>query len=117
MCVINMVHVMQFAQLVICTMNAEVWVIYYIITGGDDLFVIDNVDFYVGFGGMKSIRIMIVCCNLSTNVCDSILYSFSFCFLVYFVFLCCFYFYCYFPVVYLGYFYYLRSFYVGNASL
>jgi hypothetical protein len=94
-----------------------VWVVYYVITGGNNVFVIDNVAFYVVFGSMKSTMIMIVHCNLPTNVCGSILYLFSFCFLLSFVFLCCFYFYCYFLVVSLGYFYYLRSFYVGNASV
>jgi hypothetical protein len=66
---------------------------------------------------MMSVMIMIVCCDLSMNVCGSILYSFSVCFLLPFVFLCYFYFHCYFLVVCPEYYYYLMSFYVETTSL
>jgi hypothetical protein len=116
--IIIMAHMTQFAQLVILAINEGVCVVYYVITGSDDVFVLDNVTFLCGFfDGMMSIMIMIVRCNLSTNVCGSILYSFSVCFSLPFVFLCCFYFHYYFLVVCLEYSYYLMSFYVENASL
>jgi hypothetical protein len=76
--IINIAHVTQFTQLVIWVINEGVWVIYYIITGSDDVFVLDNVAFFFMwfFDGMMSTMIMLVCCNLSMNVCGSILYSF-----------------------------------------
>jgi hypothetical protein len=44
-----MAHVTQFTRLVIWAINEGVCVVYYVITGSDDVFVLDNVPFLCGF--------------------------------------------------------------------